>query len=51
MDIAALHPDAEAERILGHILGDFGAYDPDQPWSGREARIPVNADDFPVLGA
>jgi hypothetical protein len=48
VDIAALHPDVEAERILGHILGEFGAHDPNQPWSGREARIPVNADDFPV---
>lgn len=48
MDISALQPDAEAERVLAHILDDFAPYDPKFPWTGGELRSPVREEDFPV---
>lgn len=48
MDFTDLRPDAEAQRILSHILVDFAADDPAQPWADGELRVSVREDAFPV---
>jgi hypothetical protein len=48
VDFTNLQPNVEAQRILNHILVDFAADDPAQPWAGGELRVPLRDDDFPV---
>jgi len=48
MDMTALQPDPETERILRHIMSDFAPDDLERPWTGGEVRMPVKSEEFPV---